>query len=225
MVTSRRRALMAAVSQKSSDNPWGDLPPESTEFGFPLYLNLTEYDAMSDEWYRTEDSINTDLYEWCEQNFVEQDFVDSSASGYVPLTADTKIYINGGLVEEIYKDSGNYWMTGSKLPFEEVYVDVGGYMAGYGAKLPSSGDGSFGEEIQFHLNLMPIDDLYTLRAREGMTWADWVNTDYNTIGIVISYDYEGGRYVDYIGFAIISSDLGLPVHPQDEIMSEYTYEI
>ena len=103
----RRRALMAAVSQNPSDNPWEDLPPESTEFGFPLYLNLTEYDANMDEWYRTEDSISTALYEWCKQNFVNQGG-DGTIEGYVPLTADTKIYINGGLIEEIYKDSGNY---------------------------------------------------------------------------------------------------------------------
>lgn len=133
----RRRALMAAVSQNPSDNPWEDLPPESTEFGFPLYLNLTEYDANMDEWYRTEDSISTALYEWCKQNFVNQGG-DGTIEGYVPLTADTKIYINGGLIEEIYKDSGNYYMTGSKLPFEEVYVSKY-YMAGSGAKLPSSG--------------------------------------------------------------------------------------
>ena len=124
---------MAAVSQKSSDNPWGDLPPESTEFGFPLYLNLTEYDAMSDEWYRTEDSVSEALSQWCEENLIGNEL-----NGYVHLSDETQIYINGGLIEEIYWDAGNYYMTGSKLPFEEVYVTSWGYMAGSGAKLPPS---------------------------------------------------------------------------------------
>lgn len=158
----RRRALMAAVNQKSSDNPWEDLPPESTEFGFPLYLNLTEYDANNDEWYRTEDSISRALFEWCEQNLVKQEVDNPMIEGYVPLTADTKIYINGCLIEEIYKDSGNYYMTGSKLPFEEVYVNPEYYMSGSGAKLPSSGG-----DLYLTLNTTNADNIKAFQLIEA----------------------------------------------------------
>ena len=85
-----------------------------------------------------------------------------------------------------------------------------------------SGGGDWGEEITFYIDTKPLGGLYTLTAREGMTWADWVNTDYNTMGIVISYDGVGDGYVDYMGLVIVSYDSGVSVHPQDEIMA-YTY--
>jgi hypothetical protein len=177
----RRRALMAAANLKSSNNPWEDLPPESTGFGFPLYLNLTKYDADNDEWYRTENSISTALYEWCEQNFVEQKDDFSTIVGYVPITADTKIYINGGLIEEIYKDSGNYYMTGSKLPFENAYVSSWGYMAGSGAKLPSSGG-----DLYLTLNTTNADNIKAFQLMESEktlapngTYYDWFPSNTN----------------------------------------------
>ena len=210
---------MAAVSQKSSDNPWGDLPPESTEFGFPLYLNITEYDNSYGNWRREIDEINQSFSVWCSDNCV---YDDTFLSGYVPVTEETKIYINGGLVEEILFDFGSYILHGENIPFDEVILDAG-ELYGYGAKLPSSGDGSFGKEIQFHLDLMPVGDLYILTAREGMTWADWVNTDYNTMGIVIRYDDEGDGYVVCVGFVIYNFDSGNAVDPQDEIMANSTY--
>lgn len=130
----RRRALMAAVNQKSSDNPWEDLPPESTEFGFPLYLNLTEYDASYGSWVREKDEIGRSFTTWCSKNAV----IDEFGGGYVPITEETKIYINGGLVDEILFDFGSYLLYGENLPFDEVIADTG-LIYGYGAKLPSSG--------------------------------------------------------------------------------------
>ena len=127
----RRRALMAA--SKPSDSPWGELPPESTEFGFPLYLNLTEYNADMDEWVRYGDDMSPALYKWCNDNLV-----GDSSEGYVPITEDTKIYINGGLVDEIIMDFGTYYIYGASLPFAYVVFDYDN-LYGYGAKLPSSG--------------------------------------------------------------------------------------
>lgn len=117
------------VQQQKNDNPWGDLPPESTEFGFPLYLNLTVYDANTDEWWREEDDVSSALYQWCEENLVGDD-----TDSYVPLSDDTKIYINGGLVDEIIKNMGTYYLSGASLPFYEVAFT--GSLYGFGAKFP-----------------------------------------------------------------------------------------
>lgn len=124
---------MASMPQ-SSDNPWGDLPPESTEFGFPLYLNLTEYYAEYDEWQREPDDISEALAQWCCDNLI-----GSMTEGYVPLTEDTKIYINGGLVDEIKMEFGGCEMYGENLPFENATLGMDGWLYGYGAKFPSSG--------------------------------------------------------------------------------------
>ena len=118
------------AASKPSDSPWGELPPESTEFGFPLYLNLTEYIADTDEWWRYDDDVSSALYQWCQDNLV-----GDSSEGYVPITEDTKIYINGGLVDEIIMDLGTYYIYGASLPFAEVGF-YGYELFGIGAKFP-----------------------------------------------------------------------------------------
>jgi hypothetical protein len=152
----RRRSLLAA-SQKLSDNPWGDLPPESTEFGFPLYLNITEYDASYGSWVREYDEIGRSFTTWCGHNCV----YDSFGGGYVPITEETKIYINGGLVDEILFDSGNYLLYGENLPFDEVSVDTG-WLYGYGAKLPSSGG-----DLYLTLNTTNADNIKAFQLMES----------------------------------------------------------
>ena len=121
------------AASKPSDNPWGELPPESTEFGFPLYLNLTEYEPIYDEWWRFGDEVSLAFYDWCMNNQI-----GNMDEGYVPLSDDTKIYINGGMVDEIIVGLGAFYLYGSSLPFDEV-VFGSGDLYGVGAKLPSSG--------------------------------------------------------------------------------------
>lgn len=86
------------------------------------------------------------------------------------------------------------------------------------------GEEEYGEEITFYLDTMPIGGYYTLTAREGMTWADWVESEYNTIGVEL---YEGEEYTNVTWNGLIICDYlsGSSIKHIDKIISEETYGI
>lgn len=90
--------------------------------------------------------------------------------------------------------------------------------------MPSGGGGEWGEEITFYLDTTPIGDYYTLTARDGMTWADWVESEYNTIGVEL-YEYSDGLGVIWNGFPVADYWSGSSINPIDKIISEETYGI
>lgn len=84
----------------------------------------------------------------------------------------------------------------------------------------SGGGGEWGEEITFYLDTLPFGDYYTLTARDGMTWADWVESEYNTIGVWFS-EYE--VYWNYFG--ICDYWTGILIKTTDKIISEKIYGV
>lgn len=97
----RRRALLA-ISSSSERVDFGELPPESTEFAFPLYLNITELSFETTdyiEYVRPEDNITTLLRTWFFNN------ATNSVAGYsnVILNDTNRVYINGEPVIEMRK--------------------------------------------------------------------------------------------------------------------------
>lgn len=77
--------------------------PESTEFGFPLYLNTTvTYDeGYYQERSRAGDKILEDFYQWFEDNKVR---IGSTTDQEIPseLLETNPIYIDGNRVVSIY---------------------------------------------------------------------------------------------------------------------------
>lgn len=142
----RRRALLAVSTISSgSDNPWGDLPAESTTFAFPLYINITKRNPhYPEEWLRDADDLLLQFFNWIVENATIE---DEGLHYRVPseLLASNKIYINGGLVEEAIYYSGNIELRGKTIPFDEVYMETFYGICGYGAKLPQGGEGTYDE--------------------------------------------------------------------------------
>lgn len=88
------------------------------------------------------------------------------------------------------------------------------------AKKPSGG---FGEEITFYLDTAPFGPVYELKALDGMTWGDWIDSEYNTIGI-FGESYGGVVAILYppIGLNITDSN-GQYVIGDHIILAETTY--
>ena len=110
-------------------------PPESTSFGFPLYLN-TELDMIEGEYATRQrdpnkDSIVTDFKEWLDNN-LEGDVL----GGEVPLvgTHGYEVFIDGNEVESCYYDFGNYY-----LPFKNAPIEYDGWKA-YEAHISNMGN-------------------------------------------------------------------------------------
>lgn len=61
----------------------------------------------------------------------------------------------------------------------------------------------------------------TYQAIDGMTWGEWVNSEYNTIGAYISNDTimtKGNRHIDTDSFGT-----NFPPEPTTKIISDGTY--
>ena len=86
------------------------------------------------------------------------------------------------------------------------------------AKKPSGG---FGEEITFYLDSAPIGPFHELKALDGMTWKDWIDCEYNTVGI-----YGESSIVLYppMGFPITEAG-GEWVKVDDIIVAETVYAV
>lgn len=50
-----------------------------------------------------------------------------------------------------------------------------------------SESGNFGEEFTFYINPYPFGSIHELKALDGMAWSDYVTSEYNTIGLELSY--------------------------------------
>lgn len=104
-----RRRLLLANSHAASgggDLPSDGLPPESTTFEFPLYLNITKFEyEYSYEicYYREADEISIAFGEWLIEH-LEEGILDRPVN-----IGDNDIYINGCRVAEVmYEGSTNF---------------------------------------------------------------------------------------------------------------------
>lgn len=88
--------------------------------------------------------------------------------------------------------------------------------------MPSGGE--WGEEITFYLDTLPIGDFYTLTAREGMTWGDWVASDYNTIGVEL-YGSVDSFFVSWNGAVVCDYWSGVSIKHTEKIISEEAYGV
>lgn len=110
----RRRALLA-VSAKT-----GYLPPESTTFEFPLYLNTKIIDKTPDYLYRSRagDAITDALYHLYAQSGVS---IES-------FFKEHPVYIDGALVTSAYDDGGAWILYTDKYYGDysslDIYFDV-----------------------------------------------------------------------------------------------------
>lgn len=87
----RRRALLSVLPSSGGSDGGDTLPPESTTFAFPLYLNTT-MDLGDGTYGRDADDISMAFFEWCENN-QEDGKVEEEVA--INITDDTPIYING----------------------------------------------------------------------------------------------------------------------------------
>ena len=80
-----------------------------------------------------------------------------------------------------------------------------------------------GEEITFYIDSTPFGPFHELKALDGMTWGDWIDSEYNTIGI-FGESYGGVVAILYppMDFNITSSG-GAWVTGDDIIVAETTY--
>lgn len=66
----------------------------------------------------------------------------------------------------------------------------------------------------------------TFYAKEGTTWENWINTDYNTVGMQVETDptYLAVYYIsNSVQYTICNTD-GSFVKPTDAIIADYTYD-
>lgn len=106
-----------------------EILPESTEFGFPLYLNTTvTYDeGYYQERCRTGDKILEDFYQWFEDNKVR---IGNTSDQEIPseLLETNPIYIDGNRVVSIYMSA-----FGGNIGFENnMYNDKSIYTLDFG---------------------------------------------------------------------------------------------
>ena len=80
------------------DDYFGEIPPESTSFGFPLYITVPFEGYMGDNRYynRTADNISLQLFEWANENKV---VVDESFFMVAYEAYPDNLYLNGRKVE------------------------------------------------------------------------------------------------------------------------------
>lgn len=74
------------------------------------------------------------------------------------------------------------------------------------------------------------DNLFTFRigdveyqAEEGMTWTDWCDSKYNSIGLYISSWGSGPCLIDRYGSMLYSITQNFMVSPIEKINKEYSY--
>lgn len=119
----RRRLLLANSHAESGgeDLPSDGLPPESTSFGFPLYLNITKYADETDgfiEYERGHDDVSEAWYDW----LVEKGGDIIGGEGDIDI-GDNEIYINGCRVTAVDYSWGSYLIYFKTPPFYEVFID------------------------------------------------------------------------------------------------------
>lgn len=126
----RRRALLAANQPRWEEE---DLPPESTTFEFPLYLNTKVIEKTPDFLYRSRegDEISNQLYGFY--------IINATGNNYdVPnsVLQANPVYIDGALVKYARNAFGAIQLRNDKDygDYEEISVfleDVELYVEGY----------------------------------------------------------------------------------------------
>jgi hypothetical protein len=62
-------------------------------------------------------------------------------------------------------------------------------------------------------------------ADKGMTWGEWVNSEYNTIGLIVDTEYNAIRPIGSSSTAVRGGELYLSVDADTVIESGFPYEI
>lgn len=85
------------------DDYFGEIPPESTSFGFPLYITVPFEGYVGEHRYyqRAADNISLQLFEWANENKVVVDETFNATSYEV---YPDNLYINGRKVEYMYTE-------------------------------------------------------------------------------------------------------------------------
>lgn len=86
------------------DDYFGEIPPESTSFGFPLYITVPfeGYIDSSRYYKRTADNISLQLFEWANENKV---VVDEAFDVVTYEAYPDNLHINGRKVEYMFTDT------------------------------------------------------------------------------------------------------------------------
>lgn len=117
-----------AASQPSGGE---DLPPESTEFEFPLYLNTKVIEKTEDFLYRSRDwdDILRQLYEFYDKTDIHDYILDEVLLNY-PVFVDgyriTRARKTSGNIEEIITDNdygGGYSKIIIGIDISELFVE------------------------------------------------------------------------------------------------------
>lgn len=85
------------------DEVFGEIPPESTEFGWPLYITVPHFDTKENfrSYYKQPSDIGLQLYNWIMENYEEEQ--DPWGGGYC-TSYPPELYINGEKIEYCYWD-------------------------------------------------------------------------------------------------------------------------
>lgn len=106
----RRRALLAASQTGGGgtyDDIFGEIPPESTEFGWPLYITIPFKGpgVAYIEYLKESNEITQQLLQWVRDNNVEE------GSPWMPeyCAYPPELYINGILVNTMISNDLAMW--------------------------------------------------------------------------------------------------------------------
>lgn len=127
----RRRLQLANIHVlgNSGGLPSDGLPPESTSFEFPLYLNVVDLDYEDEyglEYVREGDDVSMSFYNWIGNQYRDNDDI---------YLGDNEIYINGSRVTRIYDAISEYSITLNDQIFDELYMYNDGSFYGYISKV------------------------------------------------------------------------------------------
>lgn len=85
------------------DEVFGEIPPESTMFGWPLYITVPYFESAGNfrTYYKQPSEIGLQLYNWLIENYEEDKnpWGGSECHSYPP-----GLYINGEKIEYFYWD-------------------------------------------------------------------------------------------------------------------------
>lgn len=124
----RRRALLAASMPSGGggtyDEFFGQIPPESTSFQFPLYITVPFDEVTENSRYYSKpwDEIIQQLYDW----FVENATVTDLGWMKIYELDNPDVYINGEKISQMYYDDA---YVGDEvhyiyLAFEKLYNNI-----------------------------------------------------------------------------------------------------
>lgn len=126
----RRRALLAASAASREESE--DLPPESTTFEFPLYVNTKIIEKTSDFLYRSRDydEIHRQLQTFYSENNINAGVV-GSANWPRNFFEDYPVFIDGYQVEDIdMRDGDTFYGFKTNKDYGD-YAEIEIYLDGY----------------------------------------------------------------------------------------------